>query len=42
MSIALWQADSQSFLVLLPRGKLLQHMGMHLGLHCISGFHWPP
>lgn len=27
MSVALWQEDCATFLVLVPRGKLLQHMG---------------
>lgn len=31
MSVALWQEDSATFLVLVPRGKLLQHMGMCMG-----------
>ena len=32
MSMALWHEDSATCLVLVPRGKLLQHMGMCTGL----------
>ena len=42
MSIALWQEYSATFLVLVPRGKLLQHMGRRtevLGFRCIWSHH---